>query len=395
MRLGEMQERVLAGVGLNGGETRRLGAALGQVLAADVVSPHDYPLFDNSAMDGFALRAGDVTSLPATLEVIGVSSAGHPFAGPVRRGQAARILTGAPLVPGADCVVPVEATESGDGNTVRVLEVPAVGAHVRPRGEIVSAGATVLSTGTRLNPGHLGFLASLGIPAVEVVRLPRVAVLSTGDELVAPDDVPGPGQIFESNTVLLVALLERFGCPVRVVHARDDRDSLARTLDQLCAEVDVIISTGGVSMGGEYDALRNAVAHHAVDVVQVAIKPAKPFAFGHVGEAVMFGLPGNPASVVVSFESFVRPALRRMAGIEPVAPPVLQGTLAQGLTRPDDGKIHFLPMRTTADGGWERAGAFGSHAVSPFAAAAAMLALHPEGPDLEPGAPVQLIPLWT
>ena len=397
LQLQQVRQRVLDLARVSDSTTIRLESASGRVLAGEVISGFDYPLFDNSAMDGFAVRSEDVEQAPVSLEVVGVSSAGHPFHGRIDSGQAARILTGAPMVDGADCVVPVEQIQQGpdDAGRVIVLVDPGEGEHVRRRGEIVRSGSPVLARGTQLNPGHLGFLSSLGVENVEVVPAPQVVILSTGDELVGPGSVPGPGQIFESNTTLLSSMLAAMGCDVSVVHARDDIDSIAAQLQRLGTQTDVIISTGGVSMGGEYDALRNAVGSFDVEVVQVAIKPAKPFAFGRVGDALMFGLPGNPASVVVSFELFVRPALRKMAALEPVTGPTFKGVLGADVSRVDDGKTHFIPMRRGDDGRWIRTGTHGSHAVSPFADASAMLAFEPTRALLEEGSQVELIPLWT
>lgn len=392
--LQEMKRRVLGSVDRGPTGTSGLDTADGSVTAVDITSPSDYPLFDNSAMDGFALRSADVPAPGTSLRVRGVSSAGHPFEGEIGPGEAVRILTGAMMVDGADCVVAVEVTRS-DGDRVVIDTVPRPGAHVRNRGEIVVAGDVVVPAGTRLNPAHLGLLASLGVDRVEVVEAPRIVILSTGDELVAPGGTPEPGQIFESNTILLRTLLARMKCAVDVVEAVDDAEMLASLLADLGARYDVIISTGGVSMGGDYDALRNAAVRFDVDVVQVAIKPAKPFAFGRVGDAIMFGLPGNPASVLVSFESFVRPALRTMSGMHPAELEPVRGELAETIARPDDGKVHFLAMARDDSGQWAVTARHGSHAISPFADAEAILAIGPERSHVPAGTEVDLIPLWT
>lgn len=393
--LDEMRRRVLASVNSANTRSATLLSANGSVAAVDVTSPNDYPLFDNSAMDGYAVRSDDIEAPGTRLDVIGVSSAGHPFVGSVGVGQAVRILTGAMMVDGADCVVPVEATSTTDDVSVRIDATPGAGDHVRTKGGVVSTGDVVIRSGTELTPAHLGLLASLGIAEIEVILTPRVVILSTGDELIAPGGQPGAGQIFESNTVLLHALLSRMGCAVDVIEAAaDDAAQLAALLGDLAEDHDVIISTGGVSMGGEYDALRNAVERFEVEVVQVAIKPAKPFAFGRVGDAVMFGLPGNPASVLVSFESFVRPALRSMAGKRPVGPRLISGQLGEDVERVDDGKIHFLAMARDDSDNWRVTARHGSHAISPFSAAEAMLALAPEQSHVEAGTQVELIPLW-
>ncbi|MGB3410622.1 MAG: gephyrin-like molybdotransferase Glp [Microthrixaceae bacterium] len=397
----DMRSQVLERVSMGATLMVPLREACGRVAVQDVTAEHGFPLFDNSAMDGFAVRHRDLSDLPVDLRVVGVSSAGHPCSAAVGPGEAARILTGAVMVDGADTVIPVEDTElvaTGDGldESVRILDDAPRGAHIRRAYEAIRPGTVVVPAGTLLNPGHLGIVASLGIAEIGTVARPSVAVLSTGDELrEAGSGELEPGQIYESNVVVLRSLLEGLGCEVRVLHCEDNIDSLAELLSVLGSECDLIISTGGVSMGGEFDSLRHAAGRFDVETVQVAMKPAKPLAFGKVGRATMFGLPGNPASVLISFESFVRPAIRKMTGIEPNVPPTFTGRLSEALTRADDGKAHFVPLRRAPDNSWERTGVLASHAISTLADAEAMTMIPPGVLRVEAGTEVELIPLWA
>ncbi|HTN99915.1 MAG TPA: molybdopterin molybdotransferase MoeA, partial [Microthrixaceae bacterium] len=259
----EMQRRVLDGISSLPSVAVPLRSADGRVLADDVMAERGFPLFDNSAMDGFAVRQADVATTPTQLSIVGVSSAGHPAAVAVGPGEAIRILTGAMMVVGADTIVPVEDTELLEGgDSVRILATPPAGTFIRRAGAVIQPGEIVLSTGTQLNAGHLGVLAGLGVDRVVTSARPRVVVLATGDELREPGSGDlSQGQIYESNNIVLVTLLEKFGCEVRVVHCEDDVDALVGTLDELSKTSDLIISTGGVSMGGEFDALRVATGH--------------------------------------------------------------------------------------------------------------------------------------
>jgi molybdopterin molybdotransferase len=366
--------------------------ALGHVLAQDVATQVDQPPFDNSAMDGYAVCAADVAEVPVELDVVATSSAGHPSEVRLGPGQAARILTGAVMVEGADSVVPVEHTDRGT-ERVRVLQTAQRGAHVRRAGEGCRRGDVVLRAGTLLHPGHLGVAAGAGAERLSVVRAPRVALLSTGDELVPPGSTPGPGQLHESNSVVLEALLRGAGAEVSVEHAADDAELLRATLARLAADHDVVLTTGGVSMGAEFDAVRVAVADAGVRVVALDIRPAKPLAFGRIGDALFVGLPGNPVSAVVSFELFVRPALRRLAGIEPARPPMIHGTAGERLAHPGGPATHYVRVRHDGTG-WVRTGHGGSHLLAGIAGADALAVLTP-GDVLAPGDEVTLLTLWS
>lgn len=294
-------------------ESVALGSADGRVLARDVVSRRALPPFDNSAMDGFAVRAAD---LPGTLAVVATIAAGQPpGAVDIGPGQAARIMTGAPVPPGADAVVMKEDADDR-GDAVHIAGPARPGQHIRRAGEDVAVGDVALAAGLRLGPGEIGLLAALGCTEVPVGRRPRVGILSTGDELVDVDVEPGPGQIVNSNAYALAAQVrEAGGEPVALGIAPDDagaiRDHLARGL-----ALDVLCTSGGVSVG-DYDLVKPCLEQLGVSLTfwKVAMKPGKPLAFGVAPTGTLvFGLPGNPVSSMVVFELFVRPTLLYMQG---------------------------------------------------------------------------------
>ena len=405
---------VLNAVQENPASAAALQGCLGAVLAEPILATVDLPPFENSAMDGFAVRAADIEHLPAELRLVGVSSAGHPAECVVGPGEAARILTGAVMVPGADTVVRVEDTElintvqgssvqgsSAQGSSaqrelVRINLAPAPGANIRKAGEAARLGDQLVAERTVLNPGHLGLAASAGCTELSVIQRPHVAVLSTGDELLPPGAGElGPGQIFESNSTVLAALARSMGCEVSTHHCIDDADKLRSLLEELAKTHQIILSSGGVSMGGEYDSMRQAVAGHDVEFLKIAIRPAKPMAFGKVGQALLFGLPGNPVSSVVAFELFVRPAIRQISGIAPSVPPTQIGTAGEQLPRIAADFTYMLSVVQNSQGEWLSTGAFGSHVLGGIAQAQA-LAVIPPGPDpVAKGSQLKLIALWS
>ncbi len=314
----EALARVLDAIPVLGAETVELAAALGRVVATPVVAGRDLPPWDNSSMDGYALRgrdtAGATAEQPRRLRLLGAVPAGAVAERPVGPGEAYRILTGAPMPPGADAVIPQEDVRR-EADTLVVPRPVDPGAFVRPRGEDIRAGDGVLPPGTPLGPAALGVLAALGRPLVRVYQRPRVAILSTGDELVDLDTVPGPGQIPNSNTYTLSAQVqEAGGIPLSLGIARDSREDLEEHF-RWGLGADVLVSSAGVSVG-DHDFVREVMEKLGaeLDFWKVAMRPGKPLTFGRLAGRPFFGLPGNPVSSMVTFELFVRPALRRMGG---------------------------------------------------------------------------------
>jgi molybdopterin molybdotransferase len=319
--LEETRAEVLSSVGLLDVEEVPIWEARGRVLAADVTAPENVPPWSNSAMDGFAVRGTDVTAPGSVLQVIGDLPAGSTTDTEVGTGQAIKIMTGAPMPAGADTVVRVEDTTL-EGSRVTISTTVETGTSVRPAGGDVAEGDLVFSAGTRLSPLHVGVLATIGVGHPTVYRKPRVAFMSTGDELTPPESPDlAPGAIRDSNRPMLLSLLEDAGVEtIDLGIVPDDTEALRHALDQ-GSKADVVVSTGGVSMG-DYDVTKLVLQGDAhVDFWQVAIQPAKPFAFGQVGDALFFGLPGNPVSVLVSFEQFARPSLLKMQGARAILRP--------------------------------------------------------------------------
>ena len=372
--------------------------ALGLVTARDVVAGEAVPPFANTAMDGYAVRAGDTISAgpeaPIGLAVVGELPAGRAPTRPVGEGEAIRIMTGAPMPDGADAVVMVEYTER-DGDTVRVLHAARPGDHVRPAGGDLAAGDPVFATGTVLGPAHIGVLASLGVQDVDVVPRARVGVLSTGDELVEAGALH-PGQIRDSNRPMLLALVAEAGAgAANLGMAPDDEAIITRTLENALASCDAVITSGGVSVG-EYDYVKAALdAMGGLVSRQVAIKPARPLAFGVVAGTPVFGLPGNPVSSLVSFELFARPALLQMMGRSQRFRPEVPATAAHAMPRKPDGKLHLDRVRVGAEGDRfvaARTGAQASNVLSATAAANG-LALLPDGDGVPEGGDVRVMRL--
>ena len=377
--------------------TLPVGAALGLVLAADVVAAVDLPGFDNSAMDGYAVRAADLTGAsaesPVVLPVTGDVAAGDTSHHVLSPGHALRIMTGAPVPEGADAVVQVELTDGG-ADQVRVHLEPAVGRSVRRRGEDVRAGDTVLTAGTRLGPGHLALTAAANVADVSVHPRPRVAVVSTGDELVAPGSSLDHGQIVDSNHVMLCALVEAAGAEVAgSAHLRDDADAMRALLDDLPGVPDLVLTTGGVSMG-VYDTVKEVLtADGGVEFVKVAMRPGMPQGCGVVGRSrtPAVTLPGNPVSSFVSFHVFVLPALRRMAGLDPDADGGFDA-VADTAWAAAPGKVELTRVVET-DGRVRPSGGQGSHVLGALSAATALAVVPADVDRVEPGDRLRCIPL--
>jgi len=305
---------------VDGWEQVPIRSALGRILGRDVMAPFDVPAQDNSAMDGFAVRAADLVAAENRLALVGTAFAGSPFAGRVAPGQAVRVMTGAVLPQGADTVVIQEVARLEGGQVV----VPAVrepGQNVRRAGEDLAAGRPALLAGRRIGPGELGLLASLGLAEVRVRRRPRVAFFSTGDELASIGRPLGPGEVYDSNRYSLYGALTGLGLDVLDLGVvRDDPAELEQTLREAAAQADAVLTTGGVSVG-EADYVRDVMSRLGeVRFWRIAIKPGRPMAFGRVGGAWLFGLPGNPVAVLVSFYQVVLDALHRLQGLDPLPP---------------------------------------------------------------------------
>lgn len=317
--------------------------AVGRVLAVDVSAPWDFPLWDNSAMDGYAVRAQEVTGAVA-LKLCGYLAAGEPGAEPLVPGTVARILTGAPLPPGADAVVPQEDTEERNG-MVLFRQPIKMGANVRRQGEDMRTGEIILRAGTILGAPEVSALASCSRLSIPVIRQPRVAILSTGDELVEPGEPLSPGKIYNSNAMAVAAAVRLAGAEPTILEiARDEHDALRRLLSE-GLQADVLVTSAGVSMG-DRDLVRQILQELAVQQVfwKVDIKPGRPTAFGRRGATLVFSLPGNPVSTLLSFEEFVRPALLRMMGHRKVFRPLVRATL-QDEIRARPGRVTFTRVR--------------------------------------------------
>jgi len=402
--LDEARAYVLSGCAPSSPERRPLAAALGCVTAASVTATEAVPPFANSAVDGYAVRVADAASVPVRLPVTGTVRAGMSgLDHPVQPGTAVRIMTGAPVPPGTEAVVMVEDTDgTPDASEVTITAAPTAGQHIRPAGDDIVPGDEVVAAGTLLGPAHLGVLATVGVTELDVVPRPRVAVVSTGDELVGDGRPLGPGQIRDSNRLGLLALLRTYGYEtVDLGLVADDEVAIDAVLRDGAERADALVTTGGVSMG-DFDFVK-VVLDRIGDMrwMQVAIRPAKPLAFGTIARrdgtrVPVFGLPGNPVSSMVSFELFCRPGLRRMGGhaTADLDGPIVDGILDEPLRRRSDGKTHFARVRCAWDHATHTyrvrsAGAQGSHHMAAMASADALAEL-PDGDTLEAGAVVRV-----
>jgi molybdopterin molybdotransferase len=348
----DARERILSRIAPLGIERVEIMGALGRVLAEPIVARATIPPWPNSSMDGYALRAQDTNGEPVELAVVGRIIAGAMPSRALGAGESMRIFTGAPLPEGADAVVPQEdVAASGDRVTVRGRIAP--GAYVRPAGEDVRAGDVVVKPGGVIGAAEVGLLATLGYAQVRVYRRPRVAILSTGNELADLGSQPGPAQIPNTNTYSLMAqVIEAGGEPVNVGVAPDQLEAITERVRWGLAASDVLVTSAGVSVG-ELDLVREALERGGVELHlwQVSMRPGKPITFGTRGDRPVFGLPGNPVSAMVTFELFVRPALRRMAGAEMIDRPRLRARALERIANPGSRRGYLrVTLSAGADG---------------------------------------------
>lgn len=311
-----------------------LQSALGRLLTQSVHASLDVPNHDNSAMDGYAVRFQDLQQ-EQPLRVVGEAFAGHVFTGTVGPGECVRIMTGGVMPAGADTVIMQERVRRHE-DQVWVEGTHRQGSHVRRRGEDIRAGDSVLPAGRRLGPADLGLLASLGVAEIDVQRPLRVAIMSTGDELRSPGEVLGPGQIYDSNRYTLHGMLTKFGAEVLDLGViPDQREQLRQAFEQAAAEADIVITSGGVSVG-EADYVTELLAERgSIGFWRLDMRPGRPLAFGHFGSAVFFGLPGNPVSVMVTFYQVVQPALEHLQGLAQPSRLQLRAQLEQPILKRD------------------------------------------------------------
>ena len=331
-------------------ETVALAEALGRVLAEDVVADSDLPPFDRAQMDGYAVRAADLKSVPARLRIVGESAAGRGWHHSMQAGEAVRIMTGAPVPVGADSVQKVEVTHELDGDTVEIAEATRPGQFIVARASEIRAGEHVLSAGCEINAAMMAALASFGYAQVKVGQRPRVAVLATGTELVAVNEQPGSDQIRDSNSYSLGAYAALAGAEVeRLPLAGDDPVMLKREIERAASHADALILSGGVSMG-VYDFTKAALRALDAEIFfeRVSLRPGKPTVFARLGRTLVFGLPGNPVSVSVTFNLFARTALRAMQGSREAAMREAWAVLARNVKGSIE-RASYLPARLYTD----------------------------------------------
>jgi molybdopterin molybdotransferase len=338
-------ETILKEIKPLGVESLDIMNSMGRVLGEDIIAARNNPPWDNSAMDGYALRADDARTAgpesPVTLKVIYDLPAGHAPKSAIGKGEAVRIMTGAPVPEGADSVIMVELTEAGDG-TVGIRSKVNIGDNIRKSGEDFKAGDMVIKKGAVIRPAEISMLATVGVPFVFAYKRPRVAVVSTGDELVDINEVPHMGKITNSNSYALSALVAECGAvPLTLGIARDTKESLRAKLEA-AMDADCIISSGGVSVG-DYDFVKDVLKDMGSQMIfwKVAMKPGKPLAFGVIGGKPAFGLPGNPISSMVAFEQFVRPALLKMSGRSAIFRAALSARLTKDI-KIKPGRMNFI-----------------------------------------------------
>jgi molybdopterin molybdotransferase len=395
----EALARILATVCVLEPERAPLLEASGRVLAEEVFADRDIPPLTNAAMDGYAVRGADLHPAPRRLKIVGQVAAGYVPQAIVEAGRAVRITTGAPIPAGADTVVRFEDTRQR-GDEVEILKVPQPGANVRQAGEDVLAGQVVLQRGKVLRPQEIGMLAAVGRMEVAVVRRPRVAILATGDEVVPPDQRPGPGQIRDANSYIVAAQVQAYGGVPLLLGVARDQETLVRQgmREALDRQADFIVTSGGVSVG-DFDLVKQVLAAEGeMRFWSLNMKPGRPLAFGTVDGVPLLGLPGNPVAAMISTELFTRPALLKMQGLTDWSRPTVQARLKEPIAR-KDGRRHYLRVRLQeTDAGYEvtLTGDQGSGILSSLVQADGLAIIPEEANHLPDGAMVQVILLnWA
>ena len=410
----EARQRILAYFSRLDPERKPLLDALGQVLAEDVVAPFDIPPLDNTAMDGYAVRAADTAgaseAAPVQLRVIADLAAGYVLETPVGPGEAVRIMTGAPVPPGADAIVPFEETDEAlrgineaarKAGSVRILKAANPGANIRRRGEDVQAGSTVIQAGRVLRPSEIGVLASIGLTHVTVIRRPVVAILSTGDEITPPGEPLLPGRIYDANAYSVAALVRKYGGIPRILGiARDTVEDLTAKIRE-GLDADMLVTSAGVSRG-DFDVVKDVLAREGnIDFWSVRMRPGKPLAFGAFtapdGRKVPhLGLPGNPVSSMVSFELFGRPAIFTMLGRSDWERPTVRAISRDYVKNPDGRRFYARCIVTRGDDGrWyaDLTGPQGSGMLTSMSAANALAVIPEDVPAASPGDEIECIML--
>ena len=398
MSVADALARVLTGAEPLSGESAPLQDAHGRVLAGDLAALRTQPPADMSAMDGYAVRAIDVASVPTRLNIIGEIAAGHPFEGAVGAGQAARIFTGGVLPPGADTIV-IQENTSREGDTVLVNQGAAKGKHVRVAGLDFSRGTVLLRQGHRLTDRDLALAAAMNHPAVPVHRRPRVAVLATGDELVMPGSTPSFGEIVYSNGFATMALARGQGCDVLDLGIAPDRvdETVAAVRRARAASADILVTSGGASVG-DYDLVQKALASEGLELSfwRVALRPGRPMMHGRLGDMHVLGLPGNPVSAYVCAVLFLVPLIRRLAGRQDVEPEAVHAALGCELPANDERADYLRATLTNGSDGVPiatPAPTQDSSMLTPLARADCLLVREPHAPAAEAGSSCTIIKL--
>jgi molybdopterin molybdotransferase len=396
--IAEAQRLVLERARRLEGERVPIERAAGRVLAEAATAAVDLPPFPSSAMDGFALRSGDTVSAPVTLPVVVIIAAGQPAARPLVRGEAMAIATGGAVPEGADAVVPIElVAESESGVTIGEPVRP--GVNVRERGGDTRAGATIAESGVRLGPAQVAAVAAAGVAELRCTKRPRVGILATGSELRQPGERLDPGQIYESNGLLLAAALQDAGAvPAQLGVIADDIDEHRRAIERALLGFDMLVTTGGASVG-PHDLVRAVQAQLRVEEIfwGVAIKPGKPVAFGVRRDHLVFNLPGNPVSVLVTFEMFVRPAVNALLGVPDPLPVFQRGVLASPVPR-NPRRHEFVRARVRREGDdalLEPLAGQESHMIVTAGQADALVSVEAGADELAAGATVRYLALGS